>query len=787
MFWRKEAGTLLMVLLVLLDLSGGREPGRPGLRRRHARDQERRRPRQNITLADRNGICSESVASLAAVDLKLARDPWAFIGPGCSYAAAPVGLFTAHWDVPMITAGAMAVAFYNGVYPSITNTGPTHKKLGRFGLQVCLESEWREHVALVFSDHKYDDRPCYFAIEGLYEELKASNISTHHSVFEEKEIDFAQILADIQNSGRGESHFLFPPQAHPPPAAEAGNAIQINASAEWKHYSCREADPAGSCWVGPVPGELSRSSGKFSGSTSGTNQNTAVRVEPGSAGSNRPGSDPVLTGRRQENVSCFLWSGGGPACCRLVESSCHLEGLLGCSIVFVASLPRRPASGSQAVGEQVDEEEDVLLVRKVGPPEVDQQLPEDVSGAADEHHWRRKRRRRKLLTRSLNRPEPEPSGSGPIDPTKINSCCSDYRLSRTYTGELTDRSAVSRSHTHTGHTHTRPRAAAGNQVMEEFGPVPGSFLRVRTNQNSSRPGRPCLGTEERDEEIPADLIRQRSGGSLTRVWSNRERETVSVKSSTVAGSTLKPDSGQGTTPEPQYSGSNPTEPVIQLLSVSLAAPAGGSGYISSACPGFPCSRPVCPATAAVPFCDWLLSAPAKLSWIATGSGSAAAPPAGPDWLSSGGTDESERAAEPAPSSAGLEKFGSSSSADGRRLNGLKLGRTIRLRDTSAGLRSFTGRLLDEGAELLQLSQEGPERRQNHSKAQNQNQNLVRIISHNYQDETTRRTGTSAFRKSSSWSRNTSDQNQRTHLTRCVSPAAPRFVAAPGSEPSTLLP
>uniref|UniRef100_A0A3B5MTS1 Guanylate cyclase n=1 Tax=Xiphophorus couchianus TaxID=32473 RepID=A0A3B5MTS1_9TELE len=144
---------------------------------------------------DRNGICSESVASLAAVDLKLARDPWAFIGPGCSYAAAPVGLFTAHWDVPMITAGATAVAFYNGVYPSITNTGPTHKKLGRFGLRVCLESEWTEHVALVFSDHKYDDRPCYFAIEGLYEELKAFNISTHHSV---------------RNPGAGQSflHFL---------------------------------------------------------------------------------------------------------------------------------------------------------------------------------------------------------------------------------------------------------------------------------------------------------------------------------------------------------------------------------------------------------------------------------------------------------------------------------------------------------------------------------------------------------------------------------------------------
>lgn len=41
----------------------------------------------------------------------------------------------------------------------------------------------------------------------------------------------------------------------PPPAAAAGNAIRIDASAEWKHYSCREAEPAGSGWVGPVPGE----------------------------------------------------------------------------------------------------------------------------------------------------------------------------------------------------------------------------------------------------------------------------------------------------------------------------------------------------------------------------------------------------------------------------------------------------------------------------------------------------------------------------------------------------
>lgn len=251
MFWSKEARTLLMVLLVLLDPSAGREPLGRTLKR-HVRGRHERWPQQNLTLAvilpqsnmkypwawprvgpaverairtinsdptllpdhhlayafknseDDNGICSEWVAPLVAVDLKFSYDPWAFIGPGCSYTASPVGLFTTHWEVPMITAGAPAVAFYDGIYPSITNTGPTHKKLGRFGQKICQKFQWREHVTLLFSDDKADDRPCYFAMEGLYMELKNINISTQDNVFEENKtpINYSQILADIQNSGR---------------------------------------------------------------------------------------------------------------------------------------------------------------------------------------------------------------------------------------------------------------------------------------------------------------------------------------------------------------------------------------------------------------------------------------------------------------------------------------------------------------------------------------------------------------------------------------------------------
>uniref|UniRef100_A0A669BBC9 Guanylate cyclase n=1 Tax=Oreochromis niloticus TaxID=8128 RepID=A0A669BBC9_ORENI len=155
---------------------------------------------------DKDGMCSESVAPLMAVDLKLAYNPWAFIGPGCSYSSSPVGLFTTHWGVPMVTAGAPAVAFSSGTYLSITNTGPTHKKLGRFAVRICEHFGWREQVMVVFSDDKKDDRPCYFAIEGLYMELSNINISVEESVFiEDKSVIYSQILSKIQDNGRGES------------------------------------------------------------------------------------------------------------------------------------------------------------------------------------------------------------------------------------------------------------------------------------------------------------------------------------------------------------------------------------------------------------------------------------------------------------------------------------------------------------------------------------------------------------------------------------------------------
>lgn len=151
---------------------------------------------------NRDGFCSDSIAPLVAVDLKLSHDPWAFIGPGCDYSSSPVARFTTHWEVPMVTAGARAIGFE--MYTAVTNTGPTHKKLGEFGIKIQETFGWRRHAMLIFSNNKdaNDDRPCYFAVEGLYTLLGNRNISIHDYVIEVDNVDYKLMIQDIRENGR---------------------------------------------------------------------------------------------------------------------------------------------------------------------------------------------------------------------------------------------------------------------------------------------------------------------------------------------------------------------------------------------------------------------------------------------------------------------------------------------------------------------------------------------------------------------------------------------------------
>ncbi|KAI1885977.1 hypothetical protein AGOR_G00209300 [Albula goreensis] len=154
---------------------------------------------------EKEGVCDESIAQLAAVDLKFSYNPWAFIGPGCDYTSAPVSRFTSHWGLPMVTAGTPAVAFSDTAqYTSITNTGPTHTKLGEFALHILRHFGWHQHVLLVYTDRQMDDRQYYFTIEGLYLELEKSNITAEYLMIPEttQAINYAEILGEIHQKGR---------------------------------------------------------------------------------------------------------------------------------------------------------------------------------------------------------------------------------------------------------------------------------------------------------------------------------------------------------------------------------------------------------------------------------------------------------------------------------------------------------------------------------------------------------------------------------------------------------
>uniref|UniRef100_A0A8B9EH97 Guanylate cyclase n=1 Tax=Anser cygnoides TaxID=8845 RepID=A0A8B9EH97_ANSCY len=151
------------------------------------------------------GACSEYVAPLKAVDLKLYHDPDVLFGPGCVYPAASVGRFASHWRLPLITAGAVAVGFSEKRehYRTTVRTGPSAPKLGAFVSHLHAHFNWSSRAALLYVDRKTDDRPYYFTIEGVFQELQdGSNLTVRHHIYSPDEGGADTAIHFIKASGR---------------------------------------------------------------------------------------------------------------------------------------------------------------------------------------------------------------------------------------------------------------------------------------------------------------------------------------------------------------------------------------------------------------------------------------------------------------------------------------------------------------------------------------------------------------------------------------------------------
>lgn len=156
---------------------------------------------------DARGVCSDTAAPLAAVDLKWEHEPAVFLGPGCVYAAAPVARFTAHWRVPLLTAGAPALGFREkGEYALTTRAGPSHAKLGDFVAALHRRLGWERRALVIYAYRPQDDQRCFFMVEGLYVRVRDRlNVTIEHLEFAEGDLhQYSIVLRTVPRKGRGE-------------------------------------------------------------------------------------------------------------------------------------------------------------------------------------------------------------------------------------------------------------------------------------------------------------------------------------------------------------------------------------------------------------------------------------------------------------------------------------------------------------------------------------------------------------------------------------------------------
>lgn len=148
-----------------------------------------------------NSGCRED-ALYALVDKQREERPDLVLGPVCEYAAAPVTRVASHWNIPVISAGALATGFRqkNSEFSHLTRIAPTYLKMAETFLAISKNFNWRT-ACLIYEDDK-DERNCYFTIEGVFTVLSDSHIVTDHAVLSlhEERLDTDGIITSILGS-----------------------------------------------------------------------------------------------------------------------------------------------------------------------------------------------------------------------------------------------------------------------------------------------------------------------------------------------------------------------------------------------------------------------------------------------------------------------------------------------------------------------------------------------------------------------------------------------------------
>ncbi|XP_018614023.2 atrial natriuretic peptide receptor 3 isoform X2 [Scleropages formosus] len=120
---------------------------------------------------ENSGCGNEALFSV--VDRSCGAKPDLILGPVCEYAAAQVVRLASHWDIPVLSAGALASGFSDKhrEYSHLTRVAPSYLKMAETFSEMFKRFGWKDAL-LVFDDDK-EERNCYFALEGVHGVLLA--------------------------------------------------------------------------------------------------------------------------------------------------------------------------------------------------------------------------------------------------------------------------------------------------------------------------------------------------------------------------------------------------------------------------------------------------------------------------------------------------------------------------------------------------------------------------------------------------------------------------------------
>ncbi|KAM7416952.1 hypothetical protein PAMA_018839 [Pampus argenteus] len=142
-------------------------------------------------------------AAFRLVDRSCGKKPDLILGPVCEYEAAAVVRLASHWNIPVISAGALAAGFRNKntEFSHLTRIAPSYVKMAETFTAMFEHFSWKTAL-LVYEDDK-EERNCFFTLEGVYHLMSDFNIKTYAFSQEDRldTDDIIQNMHDIEGNG----------------------------------------------------------------------------------------------------------------------------------------------------------------------------------------------------------------------------------------------------------------------------------------------------------------------------------------------------------------------------------------------------------------------------------------------------------------------------------------------------------------------------------------------------------------------------------------------------------